>query len=182
VAVATERVELGTSVLIVPYRNPLVLAKMLSTIDQLSRGRVRLGIGVGWMEEEFEALGIGEWYRVRGRVTDEWIAICRRLWSDQDPVSFDGRFISFKKVGGRPTPVNGRIPIWVGGWGDVAARRVARLGDGYQTISSSPALWPNSWTWCGRSWRSGGARFERSRSRCSAASGLASRRPPALRR
>lgn len=140
VAVATERVELGTSVLIVPYRNPLVLAKMLSTIDQLSRGRVRLGIGVGWMEEEFEALGIGGWYPVRGRVTDEWIAICRRLWSDQAPVSFDGRFISFKKVGGRPTPVNGRIPIWVGGWGAVAARRVARLGDGYQTISSSPAM------------------------------------------
>jgi probable F420-dependent oxidoreductase len=140
VAVATERVEIGTSVLIVPYRNPVVLAKMLATIDQLARGRVRLGIGVGWMEEEFGALGIGEWYPVRGRITDEWIAICRRLWSGPDPVSFQGRYHSFEDVGAAPRPVNGTIPIWVGGWGDVAARRVARLGDGFQTISSSPEM------------------------------------------
>ncbi|MGI8549176.1 MAG: LLM class flavin-dependent oxidoreductase, partial [Dehalococcoidia bacterium] len=83
VAVATERVEIGTSVLIVPYRNPLVMAKMLATLDQLAKGRIRLGIGVGWMQEEFEALGIGDWYPVRGRVTDEWIRICKELWSNQ---------------------------------------------------------------------------------------------------
>jgi hypothetical protein len=111
---------------------------MLATIDQIARGRVRLGIGVGWMQEEFEALGIGDWYPVRGRVTDEWIAICRRLWMDEGPSSFTGRFIAFEGAGARPKPYAGTIPIWVGGWGDVAARRVARLGDGYQTISSTP--------------------------------------------
>jgi probable F420-dependent oxidoreductase len=140
VAVATERVEIGTSVLIVPYRNPLVQAKMLATIDQIARGRVRLGIGVGWMKEEFEALGIGDWYPVRGRVTDEWIAIWKQVWADEGPSSFQGRFISFENMGAFPKPVRRSIPIWVGGWGDVAARRVARLGDGYQTISSTPAM------------------------------------------
>lgn len=140
VAVATERVEIGTSVLIVPYRNPVVLAKMLATIDQLARGRVRLGIGVGWMEEEFTALGIGDRFPVRGRVTDEWIRICKTLWSDSGPSSYRGRFASFADVGAFPKPVRGHIPIWVGGWGDVAARRVARLGDGYQTITSTPAM------------------------------------------
>jgi probable F420-dependent oxidoreductase len=140
VAAATERVEIGTSVLIVPYRNPLVQAKMLATIDQIARGRVRLGIGVGWMKEEFEALGIGDWYPVRGRVTDEWIAIWKRVWADEGPSSFQGRFIAFADMGAFPKPVRRSIPIWVGGWGDVAARRVARLGDGYQTISSTPEM------------------------------------------
>jgi probable F420-dependent oxidoreductase len=140
VAVATERVEIGTSVLIIPYRNPVVLAKMLATIDRLARGRLRLGIGVGWMREEFEALGIGDWYPIRGRVTDEWIAVCKELWSRDGASSFRGRFISFDGIGAYPKPVRGHIPIWVGGWGDVAARRVARYGDGFQTISSTPAM------------------------------------------
>lgn len=139
-AVATERVEIGTSVLIIPYRNPVLLAKMLATIDQLAGGRVRLGAGVGWMQEEFEALGIGDWFPVRGRVTDEWLAICRALWSSAGPVSFDGRFYSFEDVALSPRPVHGAIPVWVGGWGDVAARRVARLGQGFQTISSTPRM------------------------------------------
>ena len=140
VAAATQRVEIGTSVLIVPYRNPVLLAKMLATIDNLAAGRVQLGIGVGWMQEEFEALGIGDWYPVRGRVTDEWIAICRALWSSDGPASFSGRFVSFANVGARPRPPRHHIPILVGGWGEAAARRVARLGDGYQTISSTPEM------------------------------------------
>jgi probable F420-dependent oxidoreductase len=139
-AVATQRVEIGTSVLIVPYRNPVVLAKMVATIDQLARGRVRLGVGVGWMREEFEALGIEDWYPVRGRVTDEWIAICKALWSGTEPSSFQGRYAAFEGIAAFPKPVNGRIPVWVGGWGEVAARRVARLGDGYQTITSTPEM------------------------------------------
>jgi probable F420-dependent oxidoreductase len=139
-AVATERVEIGTSVLIIPYRNPVVLAKMLATVDQLARGRLRLGVGVGWMQEEFEALGIGDWYPIRGRVTDEWIAVCKELWSRDGASSFEGRFVSFNAIGAYPKPVNRHIPIWVGGWGDVAARRVARYGDGFQTISSTPAM------------------------------------------
>ena len=140
VAAATERVEIGTSVLIIPYRNAVVLAKMLATIDQLAQGRVRLGIGVGWMQEEFEALGIGDWYPIRGRITDEWIAACRALWSVDELSSFQGRYVSFEEVGAYPKPFNGTIPVWVGGWGDVAARRVARLGDGFQTISSTPEM------------------------------------------
>jgi probable F420-dependent oxidoreductase len=140
VAVATERVLIGTSVLIVPYRNPVVLAKMLATLDHLARGRVRLGIGVGWMQEEFEALEIGEWYPIRGRITDEWIAACKELWSGEGAASFSGQFRSFQDVGAYPKPVARHIPIWVGGWGAVAARRVARYGDGFQTISSTPEM------------------------------------------
>ncbi|MGD9890644.1 MAG: TIGR03619 family F420-dependent LLM class oxidoreductase [Dehalococcoidia bacterium] len=140
VAVATMRVEIGTSVLIVPYRNPVVLAKMLATIDQLAGGRIRLGIGVGWMPEEFDALGIAEWFPLRGRVTDEWIAICKTLWSESGPASFHGRFASFDDVGAYPKPVKRHIPIWVGGWGAVAARRVARIGDGYHTVNSTPKM------------------------------------------
>lgn len=139
-AVATERVEIGTSVLIIPYRNPVVLAKMLATVDQLARGRMRLGIGVGWMQEEFDALGIRDWYPIRGRVTDEWIAVCKEMWSRDGASSFSGQFVSFNDIGAYPKPVSRHIPIWVGGWGDVAARRVARYGDGFQTISSTPAM------------------------------------------
>jgi probable F420-dependent oxidoreductase len=140
VAAVTERVEIGTSVLIVPYRNPVVLARMLASIDNLAAGRVRLGVGVGWMREEFEALEIGDWFEVRGRVTDEWLAICRALWSSEGPCSFSGRFASFAGVQFSPQPPQRHIPILVGGWGEVAARRVARLGDGYQTISSTPEM------------------------------------------
>jgi probable F420-dependent oxidoreductase len=140
VAAVTESVEIGTSVLIVPYRNPVLLAKMLATLDNLAAGRIRLGIGVGWMQEEFEALGIGEWYPIRGRVTDEWIAVCRALWSGDSLASFRGRFVSFADVGASPRPPARHIPILVGGWGEAAARRVARLGDGYQTISSTPEM------------------------------------------
>lgn len=139
-AVATERVDIGTSVLIIPYRNPVVLARMLATVDQLAGGRVRLGAGVGWMQEEFEALGIGDWFPVRGRVTDEWIAICRALWAGAAPISYEGRFFSCQDAAVHPKPAHGTIPVWVGGWGDVAARRVARLGDGFQTISSTPKM------------------------------------------
>jgi probable F420-dependent oxidoreductase len=140
VAAATERVEIGTSVLIIPYRNPVVLAEMLATLDQLAGGRLRLGIGVGWMQEEFEALGIGDWFPIRGRVTDEWIAICKNLWSGEGASSFRGRYAAYEQIGAYPKPVRGHIPILVGGWGPVAWRRVARYGDGYHTITSTPAM------------------------------------------
>lgn len=140
VAVATKRIAIGTSVLIVPYRNPVLLAKMLATLDNLAAGRIRLGIGVGWMQEEFEALQIGDWYEVRGRVTDEWIAICRTLWGSDGMASFSGRYASFTGAGALPQPPSRTIPILVGGWGEAAARRVARLGDGYQTIGSTPEM------------------------------------------
>jgi len=140
IAVATQRVEIGTSVLIVPYRNPLLLAKMLSTADQLSKGRILLGIGVGWMEEEFVQLGIGDHYPVRGRVTDEWMRICIELWTGEGASSFEGAYHRFEDVGAFPKPFRKpHIPIWVGGKGEIAARRTARYGQGYHSITSSPA-------------------------------------------
>ena len=139
IAARTSRVQLGTSVLVVPYRNPLVLAKELSTIDRISHGRVVLGIGAGWMAEEFEALGIGPLYPNRGSVTDEWMAVCVNLWTQQGPSSFKGRWVSYENVGANPLPVQKpHIPIWVGGKTPAAMRRVARYGSGYHTITSSP--------------------------------------------
>lgn len=139
VAVRTQRVSIGTSVLIVPYRNPLVLAKMLATLDCLSHGRIRLGIGVGWMAEEFDALGIGDYYPIRGRITDEWMRICIELWTSTGASSYAGQYHQFDQVGAFPKPIQKpHIPIWVGGKGEIAARRVARYGSGYHTITSSP--------------------------------------------
>ncbi len=139
VAVRTQRVSIGTSVLIIPYRNPLVLAKMLATLDCLSHGRIRLGIGVGWMAEEFEGLGIGDDYPIRGRITDEWMRICIEMWTSEGASSYDGQHHQFKQIGAFPKPVQKpHIPIWVGGKGEIAARRVARYGSGYHTITSSP--------------------------------------------
>ncbi len=135
----TSRVGIGTSVLIVPYRNPLVLAKTLSTIDRISHGRVILGIGVGWMEEEFTALGIGEQYAHRGTVTDEYIAVCIDLWTQDGPSSFHGHWVDYDQIGALPLPVQRpHIPIWVGGKTSAAIRRVARYGSGYHTVASSP--------------------------------------------
>lgn len=136
----TSRVAIGTSVLIVPYRNPLVLAKALSTIDRISRGRIILGIGVGWMQEEFAALGISEYWRNRGGVTDEFMAVCRNLWMQQGPSSFSGRWVRYENVGANPLPLQKpHIPIWVGGKTPAALRRVARYGSGYHTITSTPS-------------------------------------------
>ena len=138
-AVRTSRVQIGTSVLIVPYRDPLVQAQMIATLDQLSGGRIVLGIGVGWMEEEFEALGLAEQFAVRGRVTDEWIGIARELWTSEGPARYEGRYRSFQDMGGIVKCVQQpHVPIWVGGKGPIAARRVARYGNGYHTISSTP--------------------------------------------
>jgi probable F420-dependent oxidoreductase len=140
IAARTTRVQIGTSVLVVPYRNPLVLAKELATIDRISHGRVVLGIGAGWMAEEFEALGIGDLYPNRGSVTDEWMAVCMDLWTQRGPSSFKGRWVAYQSVGANPLPVQKpHIPIWVGGKTPAAQRRVARYGSGYHTITSTPA-------------------------------------------
>jgi probable F420-dependent oxidoreductase len=139
IAARTSRVQIGTSVLVVPYRNPLVLAKELATVDRISHGRVVLGIGAGWMSEEFDALGIGEHYVHRGSMTDEWMAVCVNLWTQSGPSSFKGRWVSYANVGANPLPVQKpHIPIWVGGKTPAAQRRVARYGSGYHTITSTP--------------------------------------------
>ena len=127
-AAAAPTMRLGTCILIVPQRNPLILAKELATLDQLSGGKVELGLGVGWLEEEFDALGV-PWER-RGARNDEYIEAMRTLWSGPE-VEFHGEFVDFPKVTCSPRPVQASIPILVGGDSDVAIRRAARLADGY---------------------------------------------------
>jgi probable F420-dependent oxidoreductase len=128
VAAASETLRLGTGILILPLRNPLVLAKELATLDHLSGGRVELGIGVGWLEEEFDALGVP--FARRGARTDEYIEVLRALW-DGDHATHDGEFVSFADVSSNPKPTNGRVPIHVGGHSRAAAERAGRLGDGF---------------------------------------------------
>ena len=127
-AAAAPTLRLGTCILIVPQRNPLVLAKELATLDTLSGGRIELGLGVGWLKEEFDALGV-PWER-RGARNDEYIAAMRALWAGPH-AEFHGEFVDFAPVTCSPRPVNGSIPIIVGGDTDAAIARVARLADGY---------------------------------------------------
>ena len=135
----TSRVKLGTSVLVVPYRNPVVTAKMLATIDVLSRGRVTVGVGVGWLREEFQALGAPDFDR-RGAVGDEYLRIFKTLWT-QDPASFRGEFYRFDAIRCLPHPTQKpHPPIWIGGHSKAALRRVARLGDGWHPVGANPAV------------------------------------------
>ncbi|MBM3219307.1 MAG: LLM class F420-dependent oxidoreductase [Candidatus Rokubacteria bacterium] len=135
VAGATERLQLGTTVLVLPHRHPVLAAKALATLDHLAPGRVILGAGVGWMREEIELLGAP--YDQRGAWTDEAIRIMRACWQSER-VSFRGRFFSFPEVGFAPRPARG-IPIWIGGHTPRALRRVAELGDGWHAAFASPA-------------------------------------------
>ena len=127
-AANTSSIRLGTGIIILPERNPLVLAKQVGTLDSFSGGRVELGIGVGWLKEEFEALGV-PWER-RGARTDEYVAVMRELWGGNE-VSFDGEFVSFDRVSSNPKPLNGSVPITIGGHSDAAARRAGRIGNGF---------------------------------------------------
>jgi len=139
VAGKTRTLRLISSVMIVPHRNPVVTAKMLATIDVLSRGRVTVGVGVGWLREEFEALGTPPFDR-RGAVSDEYIRIFKTLWTE-DPASFRGEFYRFEALRCLPQPVQKpHPPIWVGGHSTVALRRVARLGDGWHPVGANPAV------------------------------------------
>jgi probable F420-dependent oxidoreductase len=133
----TRRIRLGTSVLIGPYRNPVVTARYLACLDVLSGGRLVIGLGAGWMAEEFAAVGAPP-FEERGAVTDEVIEVYRRIWRDQ-PASFSGRFFSFPPVGALPKPLQpGGIPILIGGDSRPAIRRAARLGDGWQPFKLTP--------------------------------------------
>jgi probable F420-dependent oxidoreductase len=139
---ATRRVRLGTSVLVAPLRHPVLAAKMLATLDVLAGGRLILGVGVGWLREEFEALGAPP-FEQRGRVTDEYLTLLRRVWTE-DPVSFDGRYWRLPPVHALPKPAQpGGIPIWIGGHTEAALRRAGTLGDGWHPIGlRPPALLP----------------------------------------
>ena len=139
IAGITERLRLVSSVTVVPYRNPVLAAKMLATIDVLSEGRLTVGVGVGWLEEEFAALGTADFAR-RGAVTDEYLRIFRLLWS-QSPASFAGEFYSFGDVRCEPFPVQRPgPPIWVGGHSMAALRRCARYGDGWHPVGAIAAV------------------------------------------
>jgi probable F420-dependent oxidoreductase len=139
VAGKSRRLRLISSVMILPHRNPVVTAKMLATIDVLSGGRVTVGVGVGWLREEFQALGAPDFDR-RGAVSDEYLRIFKTLWT-QDPASFRGEFYSFEALRCLPHPTQKpHPPIWVGGHSKVALRRVARLGDGWHPVGATPAV------------------------------------------
>jgi probable F420-dependent oxidoreductase len=136
-AAVTERVAIGSSVLILPYRNPMLVAKMVATLDVLSQGRAILAVGVGWMREEFAALNLTT-FEERGAVTDEYIRILRELWTQEWP-SFRGRFYTFDAVRFYPKPVQKpHPPIWIGGHTKAAIRRAALLGDGWHPIGLRP--------------------------------------------
>jgi probable F420-dependent oxidoreductase len=128
-AAHTSRVELGTAVLVVPYRNPIVVAKQLATIDNLSGGRLVLGTGAGWAREEFDALGLD--YDQRGPMTDEYLRVILELWTSPNP-TFAGRFVTFHDVHAEPRPLRQpHPPILVGGYSRKAIRRAVALGQGW---------------------------------------------------
>jgi probable F420-dependent oxidoreductase len=129
VAAVTERVTLGTEVLVLPQRHPTLVAKQVSTLDTLSGGRVRLGVGVGWQESEYEALG--ERFTTRGARMDEAIRLLRAWWS-QAQVDAAGPHYPVTAMAMEPKPPQGRaLPIWIGGMSEAAFRRVGQLGDGW---------------------------------------------------
>jgi probable F420-dependent oxidoreductase len=128
----TERIVLATGILVLPQHPAVSLAKRVATVDALSGGRLRLGVGVGWMREEFEALGID--FATRGARTDELIAALRVIWA-ADVASFNGRYVAFDGVISRPRTVRpGGVPIHVGGHSKAAAERAGRLGDGFHPL------------------------------------------------
>lgn len=129
VAAVTSRVTLGTEVLVLPQRHPTLVAKQVSTLDTLSGGRVRLGVGVGWQESEYDALG--EDFHTRGARMDEAIRLLRACWGDAQ-VDFEGKHYRVTAMAMEPKPPQGRrLPIWIGGASEPAWRRVGRLGDGW---------------------------------------------------
>ncbi|MDQ2904154.1 MAG: LLM class F420-dependent oxidoreductase [Chloroflexota bacterium] len=125
----TEKIQLGVSVLVLPYRHPLYWSRVAVSIERLSRGRLIMGIGVGWMEEEFAALNVP--FKDRGRMTDEQLQIVNSLWTEEH-ASFNGKYYQFQDIAFYPKPIQQpRIPIWVGGEGLAAQRRAAKYGDAW---------------------------------------------------
>lgn len=133
-AAHTTTLRLGTGVLIATQRNPVVTAKAVATLDHLSGGRLDLGVGVGWLEEEFDALGVP--FAARGKRLDEYIDAMRALWTE-DKASFHGDFADFDNCISRPHPVNGTVPIVIGGHTNAAARRAGARGDAFFPGSAS---------------------------------------------
>ena len=136
IAAATSKLRIVTSVMVVPHRPAVLTAKILATLDFLSKGRITLGIGAGWCEEEFIAIGAPP-FAERGAVTDEFMMVCKELWTADEP-KFDGKYVQFKDVLFPPKPVQQPIPIWVGGESGPAMRRTAKYGDAWYPIGTNP--------------------------------------------
>ena len=135
-AACTNTIKLGSTVIILPYRNPVVQAKMFASLDVLTNGRIICGVGVGWLEKEFETLGVP--YEQRGPMTDEYLQIFKVLWTEEDPV-FHGKFYHFDGIAFYPKPVQKpHIPIWVGGHTRAALRRTAKYGDCWHPTRQTP--------------------------------------------
>ncbi|MBA3877190.1 MAG: LLM class F420-dependent oxidoreductase, partial [Anaerolinea sp.] len=135
----TSRVRLGASVIVVPMRNAVVLAKELATIDNLSRGRLIAGVGVGWSRPEFANVGVSDRFEVRGAYTEETIRLWRHLWSGAN-WPFHGRFHTFDDYVFGPLPEQGgALPIWIGGRLEAALRRAGRVADTYHASATNPA-------------------------------------------
>jgi len=136
-AAVTSKIRLLTSVMVVPHRSPVFTAKVLATIDVLSQGRVTVGCGAGWLEEEFQAIGAPP-FAERGKVTDEYLRIFKTLWTEDDP-RFDGQYARFQDIAFLPKPVQKpHPPLWIGGESPAALRRVVALGDAWYPIGSNP--------------------------------------------
>jgi probable F420-dependent oxidoreductase len=135
VAAVTERIRLGSTVIIVPYRNPIVQAKMFASLDVLSGGRAICGVGVGWLQKEFEVLGAS--YKDRGPVTDEYLQICHLLWTAEHP-EFHGKFYQFDGIQFWPKPVQNPLPIWVGGHSKRSIRRAIAYGQAWHPTRQTP--------------------------------------------
>lgn len=143
VATATERVRLGTAILVLSIRNPVVLAKQVATLDNLSDGRVTLGVAAGWYEREFQACGYP--YETRGRTLRTNIDIMKRLWSENGVNGTYGQY-SFKNVSMEPKPIQEpHLPLWMGGYVDTVLRRVGRFADGWICYFYTPSSFERSW-------------------------------------
>jgi probable F420-dependent oxidoreductase len=136
IAALTKRLRFVLSVMVVPHRPAVLTAKLLSTIDFLSKGRLTLGIGVGWCREEFEAIGAAP-FDDRGAVTDEWMDACKELWTAELP-KFAGKYVRFDDVVFAPKPAQNPIPIWVGGESAPALRRTVRYAQGWYPVGTNP--------------------------------------------
>ena len=135
-AACTSRIKLGSTVIILPYRNPVVQAKMFASLDVLTNGRIICGVGVGWLEKEFEILGLD--YHQRGAMTNEFLGIMQALWTQQNP-EYHGKFYNIDGIQFEPKPVQKPgIPIWVGGHTKAALRRTAKYGSCWHTTRQTP--------------------------------------------
>ena len=136
IAAKTREIKLGTSVIVLPYRNPLVVAKMISTLDVLSEGRVIFGVATGWLREEFDALNVD--FKKRGKITNEYLHAILELWQSDNP-NFSGDYINFSDIDFFPKPYKDRLPeIWVGGASEYAIDRALKFASGWQPTWVSP--------------------------------------------